>query len=57
MIIEEVSRNVHTVKITYDARKTKYRFLLTADQHWDNPDCLRDMFEKHLKQCKSDGCD
>lgn len=55
MIIEEVSRNVHTVKIIYDAQKTKYRFLLTADQHWDNPDCLRDMFEKHLKQCKADG--
>lgn len=25
-------------------------FLLTADWHWDNPKCDRDLLEKHLKQ-------
>lgn len=50
MIIEQ-NKNVH--RITIDVSKNKEQwFLLSSDHHWDNPDCDRDLFEKHLKEAK-----
>lgn len=50
-VIKEISRNVH--KINVDCSKQKeHWFLLSSDQHWDNPDSDRDMFERHLKEAK-----
>lgn len=50
MIVEQ-NKNVH--RITIDVSKNKEQwFLLSSDHHWDNPDCDRDLFEKHLKEAK-----
>jgi hypothetical protein len=49
--VREISRNVHNIEI--DCRKEKeHWFLLSSDQHWDNPDSNRDMFERHLKEAQ-----
>jgi hypothetical protein len=50
-LIKRVSRNVHDVRIDCNKKKEHW-FLLSSDQHWDNPDCNRDMFERHLKEAK-----
>lgn len=52
MRIEQVSRNVHNVRCTYSAERKEFWFLLSADHHIDNPDCRRDLVEKHLKQAQ-----
>lgn len=55
MTIQEISRNVHVVKLNYGHGKQDFSFLLSSDHHWDNPDSDRDMFERHLKECKKNG--
>lgn len=50
--IVEQSRNVHQVKEKYNADKKEFWYLLSSDGHWDNPDCKREMMERHLKQCQ-----
>jgi hypothetical protein len=53
--IVEQSRNVHQVKEKYNKDRKELWYLLSSDGHWDNPDCKRDMMERHLKQCKERG--
>jgi hypothetical protein len=53
--IVEQSRNVHQVKEKYNAENKEFWYLLSSDGHWDNPDCNREMMERHLKQCKERG--
>lgn len=49
--VKELSRNVHYIPI--DCLKEKeHWFLLSSDHHWDNPDCNRDMIQKHLGEAK-----
>jgi hypothetical protein len=49
--VSELSRNVHRVKL--DCYKEKeHWYLLSSDQHWDNPDSDREMFARHLKEAK-----
>lgn len=54
MIINEISRNVHDVILTYKSGQD-FWFLLSSDRHWDNPDSDLAMQEKHLKQAKERG--
>lgn len=49
--IREVSRNVHIVDVDCAKEKENW-FLLSSDHHWDNPDCDRSMFERHLKEAR-----
>lgn len=47
------TENGRVITIRPDLQKDKdVWFLLTADWHWDNPKCDRDLLEKHLKQAK-----
>jgi len=47
------SENGRVITIRPELRKEKdVWFLLTADWHWDNPKCDRNLLEKHLKQAK-----
>lgn len=55
MTIQEISRNVHVVKINYSKDKKTFPFLLSSDHHWDNPDCDRAMIKRHLEWCKKEG--
>jgi UDP-2,3-diacylglucosamine pyrophosphatase LpxH len=49
----EKSRNVHTIKHVYHRRSGwEQWYLLTADHHWDNPKCKRDLLKKHFDQAK-----
>lgn len=50
--IIEQSRNVHQVREIYNKDNSEFWYLLSSDGHWDNPDCKRDMMEKHLKECQ-----
>jgi hypothetical protein len=50
--IIELSRNVHWVKDKYNPDRKEFYYLISSDGHWDNPDCNREMMERHLKQCK-----
>ena len=46
--IEFNSRNVLTVRMDVDSASGWERwFLLQADEHWDNPDCDRDLLTRH----------
>jgi hypothetical protein len=54
-IIIEQSRNVHQIKEKYNGEQKEFWYLLSSDGHWDNPDCDREMMERHLKQCKERG--
>lgn len=47
---EQTSRNVHTVRLNVAGPKWESWFLLTSDQHHDNPHCNRDLEYRHLKQ-------
>lgn len=51
MIITELNRNVHQIKIDCSKQKEHW-FLLSADHHWDNPDCDREMLKRHLEEAK-----
>ena len=51
MIITELNRNVHHIKVDCNKQKEHW-FLLSADHHWDNPDCDREMIKRHLEQAK-----
>jgi UDP-2,3-diacylglucosamine pyrophosphatase LpxH len=47
------TENGRVITIRPDLQKDKdVWFLLTADWHWDNPKCDRELLEKHLKQAK-----
>lgn len=49
--VRELTRNVHYVDV--DCKKIKENwFLLSSDQHWDNPDSNREMFERHLREAQ-----
>jgi hypothetical protein len=42
---------VATIRTSVSREQDQW-FLLTADWHWDNPKCDRELLEKHLKQAK-----
>lgn len=47
------SENGRVITLRPELHKEKdVWFLLTADWHWDNPKCDRNLLEKHLKQAK-----
>lgn len=49
----ETSENGRVVTLRPEISKDKDAwFLLTADWHWDNPKCDRDLLKKHLDQAK-----
>jgi UDP-2,3-diacylglucosamine pyrophosphatase LpxH len=49
--VKELSRNVHYIDVDCYKQKEHW-FLLSSDQHWDNPDSNRDLFEKHLREAQ-----
>lgn len=51
-LIKEVTRNVHYVSQEYGPENNQFWFLLSSDGHWDNPDCKRDMMQRHLELCR-----
>jgi UDP-2,3-diacylglucosamine pyrophosphatase LpxH len=60
--MNEPTQRLHPIEYTENGRVATIRtsvsreqdqwFLLTADWHWDNPKCDRQLLEKHLKQAK-----
>jgi hypothetical protein len=53
--IVEISRNVHNVQEKFSPDQNEFWYLLSSDGHWDNPDCNREMMERHLKECRERG--
>lgn len=49
--VKELSRNVHAVKMHYKAGWEQW-FLLSSDQHRDNPHCDTKLLTKHFNQAK-----
>lgn len=44
-------RNVFRIETEWVPNKDwEQWFLICSDQHWDNPHCLRDMYQRHLDQ-------
>lgn len=54
MQIKKATNNCHDIIIRMKLGQ-EVGFLLSADQHWDNPDSDRDMFLRHLKEAKEKG--
>lgn len=50
--IETVEPNSHVVRFTARPGWEQW-LLLTADHHWDNPKCNRDLLARHLKEAKA----
>jgi hypothetical protein len=48
----EVSRNVHLIKINFDKDYKEQKILLQSDVHWDNPKTDWDLLKKHLDEAK-----
>lgn len=48
----ERARNVHRICIDLPTVKDEQWVLLQSDVHWDNPNCDRDLLEKHWKQAR-----
>lgn len=48
-LTQSENNRVTTIRPNVSREKDAW-FLLTADWHWDNPKCDRDLLEKHLKQ-------
>lgn len=48
----EVSRNVHVMDLSLPRVGDEQRILLQSDVHWDNPHCVRSLFERHLQEAR-----
>ena len=48
--IKRLSDVAVEVRCKYDANSNKFRFLLSADWHWDNPKCQRALLKNHLDE-------
>lgn len=50
--VEQVSRNVHNIRVAIDRAPEGWELpvLCTSDWHWDNPHCLRDKLRSHLDE-------
>ena len=53
--LDEISRNVHAIRIPCDGQGWNQPILLSSDHHWDNPHCDRDLIKQHLEEALAVG--
>lgn len=54
-IVERTTRNCLTIRCSGVREGWSQRFLLTADVHYDNPLCRRNLLHKHLREAQQAG--
>lgn len=50
--VEQLAPNIHRIHITFSHVGEEQRVLCQSDVHWDNPQCDRDTFTRHLDEAR-----